>query len=69
MGLGFSSTWGRERSASSADRTAWYTAENTWRSLPNFTSLLAGWTFTSTALRRMSRWRTQPGNLPTIFWF
>ena len=69
-GLGLSSTAaGRVWSRSRAARTAWYTAPNTERSLPNFTSVLAGWTFTSTALRFSSRWRTQAGNLPTIFWF
>ena len=30
--------------------------------------LLGGWTFTSTALSLHVKWRTQPGNLPTIFW-
>ena len=32
----------------------------------NFTSVFAGWTFTSTALAGSRRWRTQAGNLPTI---
>ena len=31
--------------------------------------VLAGWTFTSTWLAFTWSWSTQPGNLPTIFWF
>ena len=66
---GSSTAAGRVRSPSRAARTAWYTALNTARSLPNFTSVLAGWTFTSTALSFTSRWSTQAGKRPTIFWF
>ena len=54
--------------AASPPSTVWYTPSNTRLSETNFTSVLAGWTFTSTALGRVVTWRTQPGNLPTIFW-
>ena len=45
-------------------RSAEAVAENTARSWTNFTTVLAGWTFTSTMWRGRSMWRTQPGNLP-----
>ena len=64
-----STAWGRLRSAPRAESTAWYTVENTCCSFWNFTSVLAGWTFTSTSLGRTVRWMTQPGKRPTIFWF
>ena len=41
--------------------------EMTWRSLPNFTSVFAGWTFTSTEPSFISIWSTQPGNFPFIW--
>ena len=37
-------------------------------SFKNFTSVLAGWTFTSTALAGKVKCSTQAGNLPAIIW-
>ena len=50
----------------SAPRTPYWTQSNTFRSERNFTSVLAGWTFTSTALTGRVKWSTQAGNLPTM---
>ena len=61
--------WGRVWSRSRAAATAPYTVVNTACSRWNFTSVLVGWTFTSTSAGLTVRWMTQPGNLPTIFWF
>ena len=61
--------WGRVWSRSRAESTAPYTAVNTACSRWNFTSVLVGWTFTSTSPGFTVRWITQPGNLPTSFWF
>ena len=61
--------WGRVWSRSRAESTAPYTAVNTACSRWNFTSVLVGWTFTSTSPGLTVRWITQPGNLPTSFWF
>jgi hypothetical protein len=49
-----------------AERTAWYTASKTARSLTNFTSVLAGCTFTSSREKGSERCSTQAGNFPTM---
>ena len=53
---------------SRASSTVWYTASNTSRSRANFTWVLAGWTFTSTAVTGTVTDSTQPGNLPFMIW-
>ena len=45
-------------------RTAWYTASKTAFSWANFTWVLAGWTFTSTAVTGRVTASTQPGKRP-----
>ena len=61
---GFSAGLGGLPSSSSAEVTVWYTASNTVLSDTNFTTVLAGWTFTSTASGGRVMCSTQPGNLP-----
>lgn len=46
--------------------TVWYTASKTSRSRANFTWVLAGCTFTSTAVTGTVTDSTQPGNFPFI---
>ena len=59
--------WGAP-SRSRQSSTVWYTASNTSRSRANFTWVLAGWTFTSTAVTGSVTQSTQPGNLPFMIW-
>ena len=61
---GFSAGLGGLPSSSSAEVTVWYTASNTVLSDTNFTTVLAGCTFTSTASAGRVMCSTQPGNLP-----
>ena len=49
--------------------TVWYTASNTAFSWANFTWVLAGCTFTSTAVTGRVTASTQPGKRPFMIWF
>ena len=55
-------------SRSRQSSTVWYTASNTSRSRANFTWVLAGCTFTSTAVTGRVTDSTQPGNFPFMIW-
>lgn len=59
---------GRPAALFSVDKTAWCTASKTSRSERNLTSVLAGWTFTSTACTGISISSTQAGKRPTMIW-